>query len=319
MESKSEMSSMAKDSGICLDSGISLESTVSNYGSDKSAKQLSDQITQTIKCNPSQLYPFLCDEDGDTLLHLAISRELTEVCCSVIQSAPHPDCLDVYNNMHQTPLHLAVITGQCDLVRLLMVSGATIDSRDRKGNSAVHLACANGDLDAVEAIFKPVSPSELRALQPLYYRTKPHSDNAVSLIDLPNYEGQSCLLLAAKSGNLKLVEMLYKLGGNINAQEGKCGQSVLHWAVAHSKLELVHLLLTMGKKIRVNIKSYSGKTPLDTVWNMFKSQPNNGLVRMIIVMLIENGAEPRLWPSLGSESSSDAESTDEDIDIDEGF
>jgi hypothetical protein len=60
----------------------------------------------------------------------------------------------------QTPLHLAVLTHQARIARCLVVAGANVDVRDRRGNTALHLACQIGDLECVKALMEPITVAE---------------------------------------------------------------------------------------------------------------------------------------------------------------
>lgn len=60
----------------------------------------------------------------------------------------------------QTPLHLAVLTHQARIARCLLVAGANVDVRDRRGNTALHLACQIGDLECVKALMEPITVAE---------------------------------------------------------------------------------------------------------------------------------------------------------------
>ena len=54
------------------------------------------------------------------------------------------ETLNIYNNLQQTPLHLAVLTNLPRLVTLLVSRGAVVDARDRHGNTPLHIACRYG-------------------------------------------------------------------------------------------------------------------------------------------------------------------------------
>lgn len=60
----------------------------------------------------------------------------------------------------QTPLHLAVITGQPALVKLLLSHGASPMVLDRNGQTALHLACEHGCLRCLQEMLEG-SPSPL--------------------------------------------------------------------------------------------------------------------------------------------------------------
>ena len=49
------------------------------------------------------------------------------------------------------------------MVRRLVVGGASVQSRDRYGNTPLHLACRDGHVDCVKALCMPVSQEERQA------------------------------------------------------------------------------------------------------------------------------------------------------------
>lgn len=52
----------------------------------------------------------------------------------------------------QTPLHLAVLTGNAEITSMLLSFGAQPSVKDSNGNTALHLAVLHGNLDCVKAI-----------------------------------------------------------------------------------------------------------------------------------------------------------------------
>nr|XP_031537751.1 E3 ubiquitin-protein ligase CBL-C isoform X4 [Vicugna pacos] len=120
---------------------------------------------------PTPLYPMMCsmehplsadiamatraDEDGDTPLHIAVVQGNLPAVHRLVNLFQHGGRdLDIYNNLRQTPLHLAVITTLPSVVRLLVMAGASPMALDRHGQTAAHLACEHR------------SPACLRALLP---------------------------------------------------------------------------------------------------------------------------------------------------------
>lgn len=90
----------------------------------------------------------------------------------------------------QTPLHLAVLTRQPRIVRRLIVAGATVDLRDRVGNTALHLACQTGDFDCVRALTEPVTVAETAAANLRYHA---YSHQVPQNLEERNYDGESLL------------------------------------------------------------------------------------------------------------------------------
>ena len=67
--------------------------------------------------------------------------------------AAGPAALDVVNNRGLTALHLAVLTDQPDVVRLLVVGGASADVRELLyGDNAALMACRHGRGPCLAAI-----------------------------------------------------------------------------------------------------------------------------------------------------------------------
>ena len=87
-------------------------------------------------------------------LHLGIINCKENSVLQMIDVLPTPQCFDIYNDLTQTPLHLAAITRQHKIVGKLIDHGANVDLVDRNGQTCVHLACQRGDLKTLNAIFK---------------------------------------------------------------------------------------------------------------------------------------------------------------------
>uniref|UniRef100_A0A8C6Y1Q3 B-cell lymphoma 3 protein n=1 Tax=Naja naja TaxID=35670 RepID=A0A8C6Y1Q3_NAJNA len=172
--------------------------------------------------------------------------------------------LDIFNNLRQTPLHLAVIIAQPSLVKLLLSHGASPMVLDRHGQSALHLACEH---------------SSLRCLQELL------KGNLVTLdLEARNFEGFTPLHLAVASLSRDMVLALLDHGADVDAVDMKSGRSPLLHAVENNNLDMVELLLQHGAN--VNAQSYGGNTALHTA-------SGRGLLDMLR-LLVRNGADGSL-------------------------
>ncbi|XP_021447196.2 B-cell lymphoma 3 protein homolog [Oncorhynchus mykiss] len=181
------------------------------------------------------------DNDGDTALHIAVvqGQEAQIQRMILLLELVHTD-LDIYNNLRQTPLHLAVITHQAHMVGALLRAGADPGALDRNGQTTVHLCCEHGQQACLSVVLS--HPSILTCLE------------------VRNYEGLTPLHLAVQGGHKELVRMLLDAGADINAMDIKSGHSPLIHAVENHNMDMVHFLIE--NDCNVNGQSYSGNTAL---------------------------------------------------------
>ncbi|XP_072316501.1 B-cell lymphoma 3 protein homolog [Eucyclogobius newberryi] len=205
------------------------------------------------------------DEDGDTPLHIAVVQGNMPVVYKLLQIflLEHKSP-DIYNNLRQTPLHLAVITQQANMLEALLKAGADPTALDRNGQTALHLCC---EYDQPECL------SLLLSLR-----------SAAACLEIRNYDGMSSLHLAVLHGHKDLATILLNAGADINAMDNKSGQSPLMHAVESNNVNMAHFLIENG--CDVNSQSYSRNTALhsacgrgqeDTVRLLLKNGADSGL------------------------------------------
>ncbi|XP_060877725.1 NF-kappa-B inhibitor cactus-like [Metopolophium dirhodum] len=194
--------------------------------------------------NPSKVYIdkkvwqfyFQQNDDGDTLLHLAIIHGYIQVSKRLIDICPDSKMLDIRNDDGQSALHLAVMTNQCEIVKHLMKANANAEILDYKGNTAVHLACYDGKLDCLKIFANYV-------LLP-------------KIFDTINYDGLACIHIATIANHPKLIRFIVNTSKNVNIRDHKSGYTALHFAVALNRANLIECLID---KVDPNIESYAGK------------------------------------------------------------
>uniref|UniRef100_A0A803TAZ8 BCL3 transcription coactivator n=1 Tax=Anolis carolinensis TaxID=28377 RepID=A0A803TAZ8_ANOCA len=173
----------------------------------------------------------------------------------------------------QTPLHLAVITGQPALAKLLLTHGASPMVLDRHGQTALHLACEHGSLRCLRELLEgSLAPLDLEArnfegLTPLHVAVGTSDHNMVlallehgadvDAVDIKS--GRSPLLHAVENNNLEMVELLLKHSANVNAQSYG-GNTALHAASGRGLLDTLRLLVRNGAD--GSLKNYHNDTPL---------------------------------------------------------
>ena len=201
---------------------------------------------------------FKQDEDGDTLLHIAVICLSTELAFYIIDNAPSFTWLNIHNKLFQTPLHLAVLTNQVSLVRRLVVGGARLESRDHGGNMPIHLACKKNRLDCLRAL-----------LQPVRYEEQKRNNYDIPFLKIPQNlnsktcEGLSCLHIATMENYIEPVKVLTEVGADVNIRAEKSGRTILHEAAWSGNLSLVKYLLTLGRQCNINAKTYDDYTAFD--------------------------------------------------------
>lgn len=210
----------------CFDEGIE-EDVAQTAG--ETVQRAVCSVKEAVPCDyPDESGTLEKNQDGDTILHLNIIFMLTQRAFEIISQVPNRDCLNIENHMMQTPLILAALTKQTKIIRRLMVAGADIEKTDRHGDTALHVACRNGDLQMVKQITTPISADEVR-MYPCKYQTRvqriPQDLNA------RNYDGLTPFHLATVEGHLDVMTELAHLGADVDAQEGRNGKRAIHLAV----------------------------------------------------------------------------------------
>ncbi|XP_041108659.1 NF-kappa-B inhibitor epsilon-like [Polyodon spathula] len=181
------------------------------------------------------------NEDGDTILHLAIIHEEQHFALYLISLFPK-DFLDMQNDLYQTPLHLATYLNQPVVVQALVEKKACLELQDQDGNTPLHVACAQGYLECANEL------------------TRDNVDAHSNVLKMQNWRGMTCMHVAVLQGNHQFIELLMRKKANINVQEGTSGKTLLHLAVELHDQSLVSLLLKKGAN--VDMVMYNGCTPL---------------------------------------------------------
>uniref|UniRef100_A0A4W3IZC9 Nuclear factor kappa B subunit 1 n=1 Tax=Callorhinchus milii TaxID=7868 RepID=A0A4W3IZC9_CALMI len=183
---------------------------------------------------------------NDRALHLAIIHLqplVAQQLLQVIVSIPNNEIVDMRNHLYQTPLHLAVITRQTEVVELLLKAGADMSLLDCHGNSVLHKAAEQGDVKTLNIL--------------LNKKGKALTD----LLALPNNAGCYAIHLAVLANSLPCLRQLIAAGAAVDAQEQRSGRTALHLAVEQENISLAGSLLLEGNA-EVDAITFDGCTPL---------------------------------------------------------
>jgi len=117
---------------------------------------ISDQVSPVIELvhffkSQNMKIDFIIDDDGNNLLHLAVSIGRINLIKLLIKFGINPNNT---NNFEQTPLHLAAILNYDDIIDELMDSdNLRVDIRDRNGKTPLHEALNHKSLESVNTLF----------------------------------------------------------------------------------------------------------------------------------------------------------------------
>ena len=135
-----------------------------------------------------------------------------------------------------TALAWAAHWDDMETAELLIRAGANVNAANSYGVTPLALACTNESAAMVERLLKAGADAN----------------------GAPT--GTPALMVAARTGNVEIVNSLLAHGANVNAKESAHGQTALMWAVAEKHPEAAKLLIEHGSD--VHARSASGFTPL---------------------------------------------------------
>eukprot|EP00118_Oscarella_pearsei_P017684 m.177408 g.177408 ORF g.177408 m.177408 type:complete len:939 (+) comp39158_c2_seq68:4396-7212(+) len=228
-----------------MDAGDQMDPSDRSFDSitQQALEELSTVVTQAIRnyaatndvkylLAPHRLFAVSQDEYGDTPLHMAVihcRHRAVENFLSVLEGIP-AQALDVQNKLRQTPLHLAVLTNQPNIVEKLVLSGASTSVPDRSGNTPAHIACKKGETKCLEALLRRPDPMQ--------------GQNKYADLTQTNNDGFAPLHLAAKAKSLDCLRLLHMCRTDMNITDAKSGRTALHFSVESNDLAIAGSLVT---------------------------------------------------------------------------
>lgn len=229
---------MDKHSPTNVQLALSGEPSQKDHDKSKGNLTAKDSLFIATECHLA-LFP---DEDGDTALHLAVVKGDLEACRKLLDLFRIAGkSIDVHNNLLQTPLHVAVITDNKEIVKLLVSHGSDPNNPDRYGSTAFHL-CAKFDFpDCFMEILKSIGTR------------KP-------ALNCRDYEGHTALHVAVLRRARKIFPLLVAHGADIDAKDNKGGRTPLIYAIEMNEKGFVETLLE--RDASVSQQTYSGDTAL---------------------------------------------------------
>lgn len=140
--------------------------------------------------DPSIITPFSRDDRGYTPLHVAAICGQAQLIDLLVHKGAPVNATD-YHAL--TPLHLACQRGYQGVSLLLLHYKANTDAQDNNGNTPLHLACMYGHEDCVKAL--------------VYY-------DHMCRLDVQNDKGDTALHMAARWGYEGIIQVLLENGAS---------------------------------------------------------------------------------------------------------
>ncbi|KAG1674516.1 Transient receptor potential cation channel subfamily A member 1 [Nymphon striatum] len=176
------------------------------------------------------------DNEGCSPIHLATrSGRMKCIECLILQGVD----INCKNKEDQSPLHFAAKYGRLNTVRQLINSDKhmfLINDTDKNGNTPLHLASENGHVKVISLLLSK------------------------GAIIARNHRQQTALHRAAINGYTYSAKVLLRVHGFLLDKQDKDGNTALHYAVQHEKVNVVDLLLHLKCSILKNQKELN---PID--------------------------------------------------------
>ncbi len=214
------------------------------------------------------------EAEGMNALHCAVSNNEIKMIKYLMKKGIH---IDQVRAVGGTPLFDALEEGKMEIVRLLVESGANINTPGREVvgrfdslGTPLNYAVGKGDISLVRYFIKHGANINFHgnaSNSPLHVAAGDGRFKIAQLlisqgarVNAKAWENLSPLHGAARWNHPKLAKLLIKNGADVNAQDDD-GKTPLHDVAEGGHRKIAKLLIQKGAK--VNIKNEHGKTPLD--------------------------------------------------------
>ncbi|CAB3249985.1 unnamed protein product [Arctia plantaginis] len=256
--------------------------------------------------------------DGLTPLHVAVVKNHIEIVKVLLKAGSQ---VNYKTHEKMIPLHFAAARGFLEAVKILVDGGASLEARDTNERTALYLAVVRGHVNVVKyliSIGANVNGEEIHGYTPLCEAVWARSSVLIEIllkagarithshrllhnaiiqrqgeivklltnfgggINLHNDNGDTPLLLAARSCQPEIVTILLSKGANVNSRNSITGENALHIAVESvycSKVFEELLKLLLNNKIDMNAAALTGDTALNRALLLHKDKAAVLLIR----------------------------------------
>lgn len=210
--------------------------------------------------------PNVTDPDGATALMWAV-RDIEKVRRLIAHGA---NVNARSTNLGRTPLLIAASSpGTVDVMTLLLAHGADLQAKDRAGFSALAIAMASADLDAVRFLVdRGLDPNDVPVLaaRTAYGRHRP---TLVEYLMTRGLKAPPDMLVGGANWQApELIARWIDMGADVNARTGPYGGTPLMRAASSELAGAQTLQLLLERGANVDAESTEGERPLD--WAIYR-------------------------------------------------
>lgn len=180
---------------------------------------------------------------GVTPLWLAAQNGNAAIVKLLLEAGADPN---IVLHSGETVLMTAAKTGDGDVVRFLLAAGADPNPAVTRGQTALMWAASNGHADAVAALIEYGADIEARSqVRSQYVKSEKIQDSNPAYKFWVDQGGNTPLIFAARSGDLRTAELLVEAGADVN-QVSAFGNSPAIMSIHGGNAKILDLLLVRG-------------------------------------------------------------------------
>ncbi|USE33833.1 ankyrin repeat domain-containing protein [Endozoicomonas sp. SCSIO W0465] len=271
------------------------------HGSCYRELKATQQRLDSRKICPHCQDPLARELQFSSVAHAVVSGQIDHALQLMQEQEQAHDLQHSWHGSKMTALHIAAINGEKNMARLLQVEGIDIDVLDSEGNTALHHAVRNHNLETVKTLLKFNADANIRnncgGFTPLHLAArKPKYPDLFTLLiehkarfDIPDERGRLAIHAASEGGHELALEHLIKNKADVNAI-AQDGRTALHYATVFdyfdcdprpkNRLTLARMLINAGAK--VDLRSGCGYTAFDGVDRVSDSSDRDELIKLLL-------------------------------------
>ncbi|CAH1434250.1 unnamed protein product [Lactuca virosa] len=216
-----------------------------------------DEIREVLeKSDPSWNAVDSVDSEGQSLLHLAVSKSRPDLVQVLLEFDPDVECR---NWSGSTPLESAASSGETLIVELLLAHRASIERFESSTWGAVHLAAGGGHVDVLKLLL--LRGANVNSLMKdgntaLHLAVEERRRDCARIllaagakVHIGNSDNETPLHISAALGDDNMVKLLLQKGGNKDIKN-KLGKTAYDVAAEHGHTRLFDVL-RLGDRLSV--------------------------------------------------------------------